>query len=513
MNRTLNSSKNLFFGFINKVICLILPFFLRTLIINYLGVEYVGLNSLFTSLLNMLNLAELGISSAIVFSMYSAIAKKDTVLISALINVYKKVYRIIGIIVLVLGLAISPFLNYLISGDVPSDINLYILYYIYLGQTVLTYFLFAYKSCLFTAHQRADVISNVSTIVFLIQYILQGVVVFFFKNYYVYALFLPATTILNNIVIAILSKKYYPDYEPRGTLDEFNAQQIKSKVKSLFLYKVGSVVLTSVDSIVISAFLGLAVLGRYNNYYYVITALFGFLQVYYNAIAASIGNSIVVETKEKNQKDFNRLFLVQAWIVSWCSTCLFCLYQPFMNMWVGSEMQFSDGVVLCFAVYFFVWKIMDIINVYKDAAGLWEYDKFRPLVASIVNLALNILLVQFIGIYGILLSTIISIIFVIFPWSTYILFKHLFNTNVKKDWLIFIVRVVITFIVCVGVTALTYLVSTIVTRNDFIGLILKALICISIPNLLYLICFSFFKDFKETKDWVFSKFRLLFKKK
>lgn len=512
LERAKNASRNLIFGILNKIVCLLVPFVLRTIIIYVLGVEYIGLGSLFTSILNILNMVELGISSAIVFNMYSAIAENDTTRICALMKLYKKVYRIIGLIVAVAGLAVMPFLRYLIRGDVPPDVNLYILYGIYLAQAVLTYFVFAYRNSLFTAHQRADITSNVSTIVFTLQYAAQAVFLLVFKNYYVYAVFLPVTTLLNNIILAILAKKKYPDYKPVGELPEEVKKEISKKVKALFLYKLGSVVLLSVDTIVISSFLGLTELGKYNNYYYVITALFGFLTVYYNSMTAGIGNSLNLESYEKNKKDFDRLFFMQGWLIGFCTVCLLCLYQPFIALWVGEDLMFPFGVVICFAIYFYIWKMMDIVNLYKDAAGLWQYDKYRPIIASLVNLTINLILVHFIGIYGILLSTIISILIVILPWSTYVLFKYLFNKNMKKDLLNYFSKYVffaiITFIAC----TLTYLICMMVPRGDIVGLIVKGIICLIVPNIIFLFSYSFLKDYKEAKEWGIVRVKRLLKR-
>ena len=174
MQRTKNAVRNLVFGFINKMIIMLFPFVIRTIIIRELGAGYLGLGSLFTSILQVLNLAELGFSSAVVFCMYKPIAEKDSETICALLNLYKQIYRIIGIVILVIGLALTPFLPYLIKGTVPNGINIYILYYIYLFNTAITYFLFAYKSTLLVAHQRNDVVSNISSLTNILQYFLLG---------------------------------------------------------------------------------------------------------------------------------------------------------------------------------------------------------------------------------------------------------------------------------------------------------------------------------------------------
>ena len=503
MNRTKNASRNMFFGVILKMVTLLVPFILRTILIRTLGIEYIGLGSLFTSILQVLNLAELGISSAIVYSMYGAIASKKDEEICQLMNLYKKIYRVIGLVVLALGFLILPFLRFFISGDVPADTNIYILYSVYLINTCLTYFLFAYKSCLFTAHQRNDVISKVSIFVSLLTYILQGLFLILFKNYFFYVIVLPVTTIVNNLVISYACSKQYPQYVARGLVSEQIKKDIKQKVLSLFIYKIGGIVLISVDTIVISAFLGLNVLGKYNNYYYIITSLFGFFEVYYSSITAGVGNSIKLESKKKNKMDFDRLFVLQGFIVSWSTTCLFCLYQPFMRIWVGENLMFPLSLVINLTILFFVWKIMDVINIYKNAAGLWNHDKWRPLVASILNLSLNLVLVNIIGIYGIVVSTIISIVVVIFPWSSFVLFKYYFNEgNYKKSFVIYVVKVFVFLLITIVSSLVTFFITKIIPEASIWYLLLRALVCSLVP-LMFLICvMPFFKEYDDTKGWL-----------
>lgn len=262
MERTKNAIRNIVFGTGQKVVGLIIPFILRTIIINTIGIQYVGLGGLFASILQVLSLADLGINSAIVFSMYGAIVSNNKQEICALMNYYKKFYRVVGITVMCLGLMCLPFLRNLISGETPDGINIYILYCITLANTCLTYFLFAYKSCLFTAHQRSDVISKVGTGTSLATYIIQGILLLLFKNYYLFVIINPIATVVNNIIISNLAEKTYPEYFAEGVLSDNVKKDISRKISSLFLYKVGGVVLSSVDTIVISSFLGLTILGK-----------------------------------------------------------------------------------------------------------------------------------------------------------------------------------------------------------------------------------------------------------
>ena len=486
IERTKNSIKGILSGVINKIILLLVPFIVKSIFINTLGMQYFGLNGLFTSILNILNLAELGVGSAVSFSMYSAIAKNDTKKICALLNLYKKAYIAIGCVVFIAGLLFVPFINTFCNTEIPNDVNIYIIYMLFLLNTCLSYWLLSYKSAILTSHQKNYIINNINTITNLLLNIFQAIVLILWKNYYIYLGVLLFSTALNNLLIAVYTHFHYPDYAPNGKISTDEKKSITKKIKSLFFYKIGYVVLTSVDSIVISNFLGLTILGKYNGYYYIITALFGFFQIFTNALLAGVGNSIEVETREKNIKDFNRINFLLSWIIGFCTVCLICLYQQFMYIWLGLENMFSIYVVVLLAIYFYVWKMMDVINLYKDAAGLWEYDRYRPIVASILNLALNIWLVQLVGIYGIILSTIISIVVVIFPWSTLVLYKYYFKEGYKTYLKNYFFNIIYTVIICI----ITYLLCSFNETYSLKNFIVNLIICCIIPNILFCILYG-----------------------
>lgn len=299
IERSENAKRNIVFGTMLKIYQMVIPFMMRTAMIYLLGVEYVGLNSLFASVLQVLNIAELGVGSAMVYSMYKPIAEDDKITICALMNLYKIYYRVIGMIILGLGIIIVPFIPKLISGHIPIDINIYILYLLNLGTTVLSYWLFAYKNSILQAHQRTDMISKVMLFTDTIKYVLQIGVLFIFHNYYYYIIVILITQIMTNIITAVVSDKMYPQYKSKGKLSKDMIKQINQRIRDLFTSKIGMVIVNSVDTIVISAFLGLTVLAVYQNYFYLITAITGIIGTVFTSVTAGIGNSIIVESKRK----------------------------------------------------------------------------------------------------------------------------------------------------------------------------------------------------------------------
>ena len=369
---------------------------MRTILIKTLGSEYLGLSSLFTSILQVLSLSELGIGSAMVFELYKPIAKNDTEKICKLQNLYRVIYKIIGTVIVTIGVILLPFLNNFIEGGYPEDINIYVLYILYLFNSAASYLLFAYKSSILTAYQRRDIILNIGSIVHVLLYVIQIICLVNFKNYYAYVIWLPIFTIIENVLISIYVDKKYPEYKPIGKLDKNEIKNVFLNVKDLFGHKLSNVVTNSADTIVISSFIGLNMVTIYNNYYYLMSAISGILDIVYQGILAGIGNSIVSESKEKNKNDFYKFYFINAWIVGWCSICFVCLFQPMMKLWMGSNLMLDFSSVILLGIYFYVWKIRQTILTYKDAAGMWKIDKIKPYIEIIFNLTINIILVNII---------------------------------------------------------------------------------------------------------------------
>lgn len=503
MTRTQNAVRNMSWGFTQKIITLLMPFLTRTVLIKALGFEYLGLNSLFTSILGLLSLAELGVSNAIISTMYKPIAENDTDTICALMAFYKKAYYVIGIVITIVGISIMPFLDRFISGDVPKDINIYYLYVIYLVNTAASYFLFAYKNCLFIAHQRNDVNSKVQTFCMFIQYIIQIILVLRFKNYYCYAVVIPIISITVNLFTAHLAVRTYPQYTTRGLLNKEIKYDVKQKVMGLMLAKISATIRSSIDSLFISAFLGLRLVAMYSNYFYITTAVVGIIQVLETALVAGIGNSLAVEPIEKNHHDFIKFTFLLQWIVGWCSICILCLIQPFMSVWVGKGYMFSDAMAMLCALYLFVNSICLIRSIYTQALGMWWSLKYLSIADIFVNCFLNYILGKYLGAYGIIGATIIDIAFVSLPWTTYFLFRDYFGKNKYWEYIFFYLKY---FAIAVSVGMITYFACTIVTLDKpFLQLIFNGVLCMFIPNLFYLLIFGHTRLFKESVRMVSDK--------
>ncbi len=483
--RTRQTILNTISGICNKAIAIVFPFIIRTFIIKILGNDYVGLNSLFTSIFTVLNLAELGFSSAVVFSMYRPIAQEDTAAICALLYYYRRIYRIVALIITTAGLALLPFLPRLVKGDTPPDLNPYVLYLMYLGSTVLGYLLFAYRASLFSAHQRNDILTNVSTVILLAQYLLQILSLTVLKNYYAYTLVGALMVIPQNLCYYWLSRRTYTRYVCRGTLPSDTRAQIHQQVTALMGHKIGATVLVSIDSVLISSFLGLDALAVYGNYYALTMAVIAVTNVATQSMLAGIGNKLITSPAEDAYNLFRHLSFLWVWCVGWCAICLLCLSGPFIRIWLGSTYCYPTATVCMIALYYFSWQFRVLGLTFKDAAGLWKRDWYKPYLGMGLNLAGSILmLIVLRHVISVLLPTIFVMTAIYFPIETRVLFQDIFHRSSRRYLSRLLVQIALLFL-CAGIT---FLLCSAIALPGIWDLAAKAAICCLVPNLIFAAC-------------------------
>lgn len=498
-SRTKNTSRNILAGLWNRFSTIILSFVNRTIIIYVLGAEFSGLNSLFTSVLGVLSIAELGIDVAIVQSMYKPIAEGNKRRICELLTLYKKSYYIVGAVILGIGLVLIPFIPYLILDEIPAGVNLYALYILYLINSVLSYFLFAYRESLLYAHQREDVSQMIRSAVLIVKNIVQAIILIVFKQYYAYLVIEIFFTLFNNLWIGRETQKRYPEYQCiRGERVRMS-EDIKEQLKGLVLGNVCDRARNSLDSIILSAFLGLTVVAIYNNYYYIYSALYSIMLVISNSMSASIGNCIVTETVEKNYDNLQKFSFLMAWIAGWVSICMLCVYQPFMEIWMGKELMLYNADMMLFCVYFYAINMNNIRNQYISGTGIWWKLKYSNIAEALGNILLNIILGKLFGITGIILATIITIVVFNFLWRTMVLFKTYFIGMSLKEYL----RNHAYWIICIVISGLlTWKVCELIEMSPLIQFVINGSICIIVPNIILLVLFRKTRQFSNAKQFV-----------
>lgn len=501
LDRTTNAIRSITWGVIEKFALLLLPFITRTVLIQVLGIEYLGLNTLFVSILQVLSVSELGFGTAIVFSMYKPIAEDDNKTLCALLNLYKKIYHFVGIIILFLGLSIIPFLPRLVKGDIPSDVNLYLLYIIFLFNTVISYFLFAYKTALFSAFQRNDIQSKRNAAISLFSNVAQVILLLTIHNYYAYVLIIPIGTILTNLINGYCANKMYPNIICEGTISKELKEGIKKRIIGLISYKFYVITCYSISGIVISAFLGLKPLALYNNYSAVINIFIGFLDIIGTSLTAGIGNKMVCNTIESNYSDFKKYLFGYSWVSSYFVILLISIFQNLMIVWLGNNLLLPIGTVALLLLNFMIARILNnTVWTYRQAAGLWWEDRFNPVAQTIANLCLCLILVNVIGMNGVILATTFSALCIGFPWGSTILFKYYFKRSAIEYYKLSIFYVFTT----IFVGGLCYVLCNIcITSNTFITLILKIILASLVSNSM------FWLIYRKKSEYIFLKTKFM----
>ena len=494
-SRTKNVSRNITTGVIYRIVSLLLPFITRTLLLYYLGTESVGANTLFSSILSFLSLAELGFGSSIVYAMYKPIAENDLEAVGALLNYYKRIYRFIGTVILLVGICISPFLHYLIKGDAPEHINILLLYFLYLFNSVISYFLAGYRQSLLIAYQRTDIRDKIALAIMVCVRVLEIIVIVLSRNIYAYVGVSIFGTICTNLITAYVTKKMFSNIDCKGEISFDRKKEISKKITGLFGTKLNSIVVNQADTIVISAFLGLTLLAQYGNYYYLLNAVSGFVMVIFSSMTASIGNKIASDSSEDVFNLFKVIDFLNNWIVGWCSICMVCLYRPFMLLWVKEKLTLPFCMSVLMSIYFYIYQIQRTILTFKDAGGIWYEDRYRPYISMVINLICNICLVQFIGVYGVVLSTIIAFLISV-PWCNYVVFKYLFFRSPFLNILKMIKNLLFTICICI----VTFWICAYL-HNSFLGLIERMIICCIIPNIFYFVAFRKKDEFKAVEKY------------
>ena len=451
-------------------------------------------------------MAELGFSSAIIVHMYRAIAEDNTDNIRALLNYYKKIYHIVGAIIILAGLALIPFLPRLVEGSYPESINLTAVYLVYLFNTGLSYFLYAYYSSLLSAFQRNDILSYADMVIKILTYLLQIGLLLTVRNYYAYLAVMPVFTVLHNLWVYYVARKQFPEYYPQGKI----STDIRVDVKGAVIGRVATVFRNSRDSIFISAFLGLTATAIYGNYYYILNTISTLLVTIPLATNGGVGNSVAMETQEKNYTDMNRMNFLYMWVSGWCMICMLCLYQPFMTLWMGEKMLLPVSTMILFCAYLYIMKIGDVLSIYTASKGLYWERRFVTTAEAATNITLNYFLGKHFGIAGIMWATIISMIVINFLWGCQVVFKYYFTDY--SAW-----RYIVRHIRYAGVSAviatITYGACSFVKIPGILGLIVMGIICMILPNLLYFTIYRKTEVYKDAAPWILSKFKLILVRK
>ena len=429
--RTLNSLKNIIGNFANNILLNLLRFVSRIIFIRVLSDVYLGVNGLLSNVLGLLALSELGISTAISYSLYRPLSDNNVPKIKALMNFYQKAYRVIAVVILILGLVLLPFLPWFIK-DTNGIESLNIIYLIFLANMVIGY-LFSYKRTLITADQQNYKIMPIVMFYSFLTTVLQISVLLIFKNYIIYLLMQSLCIILENLTVNHYINKQYlylKDNLKDNKLDKKELKEIVTNVKALMFHKVGSYVLSASDNIIISKFIGIVMVGIYSNYVLIVNMINSFITVLINNVTASFGNLIAKDDEKKSMEVFDEMNLICFILYGGATVCFINLFNPFIDLVFGEKFVLSMFVVFLISFNNFLVGMNLAPITIQSAAGLYNNDRFVPLIQSVVNIIISVVLSLKIGIAGVLLGTLISQ-FIPFIVKPIIAYKHVFKEKVS----------------------------------------------------------------------------------
>lgn len=487
-SRIANAMKNVVFGLAGKGLLIVLEFVARAAFIQFLGEELLGINGVFTNVIQILSLAELGMNNVVNFSFYKPIAEKDNDKICRLVTFYRKVYNLIALVVLIIGLVIIPFLDLFINTSVPVD-NIVVIYLVFLADTVFSY-LFVYKGNLLRADQRGYIITKYEMIGNIVRVILQILSMYLFQSIIIYLVVKVVISILINAISAKKAEKDYP-YIKNAAVDlEISEQkEILNTIKSGFIYKISGVLLNSTDNILISSIVGTIWVGYLANYNTIINGISSFYTVIFTSITASIGNLVVLEAKEKKLEIFQIMLVISSWLGIVFSVCLYVLSGEFISLWIGDKFILDKAVVLAKVLMVYLSCSLQPLFCYREALGLYRKTKYVMLAAAIINIVLSIIMGLSFGVAGILFASIIAMLTTYLWYEPVLMYKECFEISSKGY---FIQRIGEIVCVLAAIVVLDML-SSYFVATTWLTWIIKAAIVFIILNIY---CFILFRKSK-----------------
>lgn len=495
MSRIQNSIRNSMYGVMSQVIIVLISFVTRKIFTVYLGADYLGLNGLFSNVISILSLTELGFGTAALYSLYKP-AEKDERKISALMNLYERIYHIMFAVVLALGLILMPFIPYFIK-DMPDIKGLYFIYFLFVLNSAISY-LFAYKRSLLFADQKNYKITQKTTLFKVILAVSQSLILIVTGNYFLYLIALIIVGFLENLSIARIVDREYPFLKEfrKEKVDKNTKHELMVNTRALMMHKIGTIAVFQTDNLIMSAFINLATVGIYSNYTMITNQLHTFILSITDGLKASIGSYNASETRENRLLFFYKLNFLFHIIYSFCTVTLFCLINPFILMIFGEKYIFTMDVVLLIVAYFYLRGMRGSYTMIKEVSGIFDPDKYKALLEAVVNVVTSIYLAKVMGIAGVLLGTIITTLTIPYIIEVHVTFKYAFAMNSWAYYKVFLKNLAVTSIAM----ALTYFICTVLPGNIFVNFILRGLVCVVVPNLINVAFYYKTSEFRYFKQ-------------
>lgn len=480
--------KNLMYGFGSFFIRLVLGFIGRKIFLEYLGVYYVGIDSIFLNIVSLLSLAELGIGNTIIYSLYKPLVENNKEKIKMLMNFYKKAYNLVGISIIIFGILLIPFLNKILNSDKVST-QIYLIFILYLINASLTYF-YSYKSTLLIADQKNYIVNLINNGIYIIQFLIQILVLVLKKDFLLYLLIQSFFVIFYNIYISKKTVEIYPYLlEKSEKLSKIEEKNILENIKATMIIKISGLLVNNTDNLIINNILGTLVLGKTSNYTLIISAINSILNQLFNSMTSTIGHLNTENDIEKKYIIFKSINFLNYICFGIFSLGFIFLANDFIKLWIGKKYVLNNGLVILLGLNLYMFGMQNTIIMYKNTMGLFTQGKYLLLLTAFINLVLSIALGKVIGINGIFLATLIARITTNFWYHPYIVYKY----GLKKKFVEYIIRYLKFFIIIIISSIINEILSKNFVVEGIVDFLRKGTILSSI-NLFVLIIFFIKSD-------------------
>ncbi len=491
-SRIKNTFINFISGICGQLFAVVVRFVTRTVFIYTLGKSFLGINGLFSDILSMLSLTELGIDTAINFKLYKPLAERDEARVRVLMKFYETAYRVVGATILVLGLCLVPALPFLIK-DYDSieglGVNPVLIFLIYLAQSVFSYLFWASRGAIVRADQKGYLLDIAGFVLDLVKNITQIIILVVFCNFIAYSVIALLFTVIQIFVNAKIAKHYYP-YAFEKTKDRMGFAEVKDTFKdlgSLVVYKVNGVILKATDNIVLSSFIGLAIVGIYSNYLIIYTTITNMVGSIYRASTASIGNLYASEGLEKNYSFFQTMNFLTAMLYGTACVGVGVVANELIYCWIGDGYLLAQPFPILVGIEILFVGLKTNLGNIRNTTGAFRQMWFRPIISVVVNLVVSIALVQKLGIYGVIIGTLIADFSTNLLLDPYILHKYSFK-NYRSVW-VYYRRNIGYLLLLVLIGAFDYLLCGAILPNiTWFSVIVHVIICgLSVPAVFLLV--------------------------
>lgn len=483
-SRLKNSALNFASGFLGRALTILLNFVVRTIFIYCLNEAYLSVNGLYSNILTVLSLAELGFGSAMVYRMYAPVAVKDYQKTAALLQFYKKIYIIIGVVIFLLGLCVIPFMDYIIK-DKPDISGLTLYYILFLVNTSISYWFSSYKASVLYADQKEYIKTNVQNTMAILQSGLQIVLLFLFGKYLLYLLVQLVGNIFLNLYVAHLVDKRYPEIQTYqgASLSAEERVQIRKDTEALVLSRFGHVALNGTDNIIISAVVGVLWVGRLSNYTLICDSVTSVLCQITAAITGSLGNFFATEDKHAGYALFKKVEFLNFWLYGFSFIALVTLLDPFVQIWAGGRFVLGLPISIAIAINFFAAGYMNTLWVFRSTLGLFKQGKFRPILVAILNIALSIVLGKLWGVFGVLFATFLSRAAISLWYDPLILHRYGFEVSCKPFFARYFRRVLLLTAVLIAMLTIRHVVLS--SATTVLRFAVMTMVTAIVPNAIF----------------------------